>query len=656
MRQTLLSILFILAVGAFDRLAAQPFLASDDPAYSVRNLIDVNSEKDDYAPFVTPNGSWLYFTSSRLGSADLYRSQRVEGSPPVFDTATLLKESGVNTERDDGILSIPVPSKLSMRLDNLVEPTGDVLGVMASGSQTRHNYTGLFTFRISRDGSRISDLRELVELNSGKWESQPSISPDGSFLIFTSTRPEGEGGKDLWIARSNGDGTFGSPQNLGPSVNTDEDEVSPFIAPDGRSLFFSSNGHEGRGGFDIYITSMEPEGTWSTPKNLGPMINSDANELFYYGVNRNVSYFVSDRDGGQGGLDIYEGSFNPFLPGYGYVNLSVIDTTYGTGIPGELSVIERSSGQEITVADVDSDGSGSVWLYSGYDYMIRLKPRGFDTTIALDVTGLGADERRRLQVRLATPPPPPPPPAPMIAEPTAPPPPPGPPRMPPDGPGVLPPPPPPPPVVAIDFEGLSVPLFVSGYYRLNTLVNLEDLKRRQIDGGDLADLEYIEDLTSDQPAYERYRAQAKEVESIIGDFYRTAVNEFFPRFDSLRKPNEYLEITVYGYADPRPIYGQFTEDIPVTFETSDGGTFSMSGGSELDNFRLAGLRAWFAVQYFDRLFRDSAPAPTNPYVRLMNQNAVRWRIVSGDVDNVTGNTMADKRRIHVTVQKLEEGE
>lgn len=651
MRQTLLSTLLFLTGALTAHLTAQPFLASDDPAYAVRNLAEINSEKDDYAPFVTPNGAWLYFTSSRDGSADLYRSARNgEGTP--FGAPALLEESGVNTERDDGILSIPVPSELSMRLDNRAELQEDVLGVMASGSQRRNNYTGLYTFRINRDGSRISDLKELVELNSGSWESQPSIAPDGSFVVFTSTRRGGHGGKDLWVARRTRSGAFGAPVSLGPTVNTEKDEISPFIAPDGRSLFFASDGHDGVGGFDIYLTRLDAAGRWSAPVNLGPMINSKANELFYYGVNRNISYFVSDREGGAGGLDIYEGSFNPFLPGYGYVRLAVVDTTYGTGIPGEITVVEQSSGREIVNDLVDADGSGSVWLYSGYDYTIRLRPRGFDTTVVLGVAGLGADERRRIDVRLATPPPPPPPPVPTIAEPSVPPPPPGPPPMPPEGPTGTPPPPPPPPVVAIDFEGLNVPLFVSGYYRLNTLVNLEELRRRQ-EGGDLAGLEYIENVAVNERVLGRYREQAKEVESIIGEFYRTAMNDFFPRFDSLRRENEYLEITLYGYADPRPIYGEFVEDYPVAFEMADGGTFRMGKGSELDNFRLAGLRAYFAYRYFDQLFRQSAPAAANPYVRLLEQNALRWRIVSGNVDNVTGNTLADKRRIHVTVQKLE---
>jgi hypothetical protein len=80
----------------------------------------------------------------------------------------------------------------------------------------------------------------------------------------------------------------------------------------------------------------------------------------------------------------------------------------------------------------------------------------------------------------------------------------------------------------------------------------------------------------------------------------------------------------------------------------------MGKGSELDNFRLAGLRAFFAVEYLDKLFRDAAAQGRDEYIRLRQANAVRWRIVSGEVDAVSGNTLADKRRIHVTVQRLKD--
>lgn len=646
-----LPVLFLLLCAS---AAAQPFIVPDDPEFAWRNLEQLNTGEDDYAPFVTPNGGWLYYTSSQEGSADLYRATRILGDTIVYGESSPIAESGVNTPRDDGIVSVPIPLEAGFGdLSEATAPSDRVTGVMASGSQVRNGYTGLFTFTMTPDGSQIDDLRELVELNSGVWESQPSISSDASFVVFTSTRGGGEGGKDLWMATRGADGSYGAPTNLGGAINTECDEISPFIAPDGMTLFFASNGRDdSRGGFDIYLSQRDLDGSWGVPVNLGSLINSSADELFFYGVSRRTCYFVSDRSGGKGGLDLYEGSFNPFLPGYANIYVSIVDTTYGTPVPGRLRL--RVDGQERIIDEEDiAPSGGSIWVYSGRRYELEVLPEGFDTVVVLPIDPPSTDERRRLRVAVASPPPPPPPPAPSIIEPVAPPRPPGPPPPPPAGPSA-PPPPPPPPIIAIDFEGIDVPLFVSGYYRPNTLVNLEELKRRQGEGGDLSDRTYIENVVDDTRAYGRYREQAMRVETILGDFYRRAVNEYFPAFDTLREEGEYLEIRVYGYADPRPIYGQFAEDVAVTFEMADGRPFSMTKGSELDNFRLAGLRAFFAVRYFDRLFRESAPAASNAYVRLVEQGAVRWRIISGSVDNVTGNTNADKRRIHVTIQRLEE--
>ena len=637
-------------------LSAQPFIVPDDPDFAWRNLEALNSEADDYAPFVTPDGGWLYFTSSREGSADLVRSAREIGDTIDYGELMPINESYVNTPRDDGILSVPIPMEAGIGdLSSATMPAGSVIGVMASGSQLRDGYTGLYTFSMTRDGSTIDDLRELVELNSGVWESQPSISSDASVVVFTSTRDGGQGDKDLWIAERKSDGSYAAPTNLGAAVNTKCDDISPFLAPDGMSLFFASNGRDDSyGGFDLYLSQRSLDGSWGAPKNLGRLINSAADELFFYGVSRQTCYFVSDRAGGKGGLDVYEGSFNPFLPGYANIFVEIIDTTYNRPVAGVISARLAGADAHFQRKEIDTEG-GSVWVYAGYDYAIDVMPEGFDTVITLPIDPApSGNERRRMRVAIASPPPPPPPPAPSIIEPVAPPRPPGPPALPPNGPSAPPPPPPPPPIIAIDFEGIDVPLFVSGYYRPNTLVNLEELKRRQGGGGDLADRSYIENISDAGRSYERYRKQALRVETILGDFYRRAVNEYFPAFDTLRQENEYLEIRVYGYADPRPIYGQFAEDFDVEFEMADGRPFAMSEGSELDNFRLAGLRAYFAVQYFDALFRESAPADRNPYVRLVEQGAVRWRMISGSVDNVTGNTLADKRRIHVTVQRLED--
>ena len=652
MRYITLALLTLMTVGV---VQAQPFLVFDDPEFVVRNLEVVNSEQDDYAPFATPNGEWLYFTSSRLESADLFRSRRFAAEGIHHEAPEVLRESSVNTMKDDGILSVPVPPEVQIDYAGMeggnVGWSRPMTGVMASGSQVRHSYTGLYTFTMAADGSSISDVVELTSLNSRKWESQPTISSDGTFIIFTSTRKGGVGDKDLWISYRRLDGSFGTPENLGRPVNTGDDEISPFIAPDGRTLYFASNGHEGRGGFDIFITQRDESGNWSTPKNLGNLINSEADDLFFYGINRNTCYFVSDRDGGKGGLDIYEGSFNPFMPGYANVRVRILDTTVMRYVKGRVEVTEERFDRTLVGEEIDTVNGGSVWLYSGFPYKLFIKPVGFDTAFTYDLTAMKADEEKEILFKVASPPPPPPPPLPEIAEPTPPPTPPGPPPMPPDGPS-MPPPPPPPPLIALDFAGISVPLFVSGYYRLNTLVALEDLKRRQEEGGDLRDRDYIDNIANNKRLYEEYKKMALDVESVIGNFYRDCMNLYFPAFDTLRDPGEYLELTVYGYADPRPILGQFGEDIEVTFETKDGISFSMRKDSEIDNFRLAGLRAWFAVQYLDQLFREAAEKGNDVYVRLRRNDAVRWRIVSGDVDDVTGNTLADKRRIHITIQRL----
>ena len=646
--------LALLSVVFASTLNAQPFLVFDDPQFVVRNLETVNSEQDDYAPFATPNGEWLYFTSARLESSDIFRSRRYVGGEIHHDAPEALRESSVNTTKDDGILSVPVPIEAQINYadtNGVVTWPGSVTGVMASGSQERHFYTGIYTFTMSADGSSVTDIVELTSLNSGKWESQPTIASDGSFIIFTSTRRGGSGNKDLWIAYRQGDGSYGAIENLGKTVNSKCDDISPFIAPDGRTLFFSSNGHEGFGGFDLFVTQRDEGGSWSTPKNLGNMINSEADELFYYGVNRNLCYFVSDREGGKGGLDIYEGNFNPFMPGYANVRVRIQDTTVMRYVEGRVEVTEDRFGQTLIGEKIDSVGGGSVWLYSGYPYKLYIKPAGFDTAFVYDLTAMKANEEKEILFKVASPPPPPPPPLPEIAEPTPPPAPPGPPPMPPDGPS-LPPPPPPPPLIALDFAGISVPLFVSGYYRLNTLVALEDLKRRQVEGGDLSDRDYIDNVARNPKLYNNYKSMALDVESVIGDFYRDCINLYFPAFDTLRESGEYLELTVYGYADPRPILGQFGEDIEVTFETESGIEFSMRKDSEIDNFRLAGLRAWFAVQYLDQLFREAGDKGNDIYIRLRQSGGIRWRIVSGDVDAVSGSTLADKRRIHITIQRL----
>jgi outer membrane protein OmpA-like peptidoglycan-associated protein len=144
------------------------------------------------------------------------------------------------------------------------------------------------------------------KVNTKYWESQPSISSDGKTIYFTSNRPGGQGGMDIWKTEMISEGVFSDPVNLGDVVNTPFDEISPFIHFDQKTLYFSSDGHLGMGGRDLFYAKMQPNGTWNTPVNLGYPINSYKDESgIFINAQGSVAYFASNRPGGFGGLDIY---------------------------------------------------------------------------------------------------------------------------------------------------------------------------------------------------------------------------------------------------------------------------------------------------------------------------------------------------------------
>jgi outer membrane protein OmpA-like peptidoglycan-associated protein len=144
------------------------------------------------------------------------------------------------------------------------------------------------------------------------WNSQPSVSSDGQTLYFSSDRPGGMGKCDLYKTTKNDDGNWSPAVNLGPDINTAGDEKSPFIHSDSHTLYFSSNGWPGVGGFDIFYSRLDSNGKWTEPKNIGYPINSGGDDLgFFVSTDGKTGYFCSndpDRTNGEniGGYDIYQ--------------------------------------------------------------------------------------------------------------------------------------------------------------------------------------------------------------------------------------------------------------------------------------------------------------------------------------------------------------
>ncbi len=220
-----------------------------------------------------------------------------------------------------------------------------------------------------------------IKVNSGAWDSQPSISPDGKTLYFASAREGGKGNMDIWKTLKDDNGAWSKPVNLGDSINTNLSEMSPFIHPDGKTLYFTSNGHPGMGGMDIFYSKMKDDGTWSVPKNLGYPINT-FNDEGYLIVNArgNKAYFSSDKYGGAGGMDIY--CFDLYEEArptaVTYMKGTVYDAKTKKRLEAKFELIDLSTSQ-IVVSSVSDQQTGEfmVSLPTDRNYALNVSRNGY---------------------------------------------------------------------------------------------------------------------------------------------------------------------------------------------------------------------------------------------------------------------------------------
>lgn len=163
----------------------------------------------------------------------------------------------------------------------------------------------------SYNGANWSKTVKLNKnINTKSWESHGFISEDGNQLVFASDRPGGFGGLDLYVSRKvNGD--WGPAVNMGPEINTPFNEDRPFLINNGKTLFFSSQGHENLGGYDLFRSDLQSNGLWSDPENLGYPINTPDDDIFFMPVGNGKSGFMSrfKQTGGFGKEDIYRITF-----------------------------------------------------------------------------------------------------------------------------------------------------------------------------------------------------------------------------------------------------------------------------------------------------------------------------------------------------------
>ncbi|TCO08815.1 OmpA family protein [Natronoflexus pectinivorans] len=179
-----------------------------------------------------------------------------------------------------------------------------------------------------------------------------SVTNNGE-VFFVSDRPGGEGGKDIWVAQIKSSNRFSRPKNLGSTINTPLDEEAVYVTPDGRTLYFASNGHPGFGGFDVYKSKRASDGTWGEPVNLGYPINSPGDDMFYFPTSDPlVAFIASDRPGGFGGMDLYKVVKDTRVPFTFWGE--VTDVASGEILPARTTLIDLDSNQAVAVAISDS--------------------------------------------------------------------------------------------------------------------------------------------------------------------------------------------------------------------------------------------------------------------------------------------------------------
>ena len=350
---------------------------------TVAAMTELNSPADDFGGGVGLDTDLIFFTSGRkgaLGKHSVFWSRRSGGA---WGTPSLAPV--INTPESNGMPSI--------------SPGGQVMHFAGCdfgfGDCDIYRVTSGLQGNVAKETVPWTVPRNLgAGINGVYWDSQPSVAADGSLLVFSSNRPGGFGGRDIWISLRDQAGGWGPPINAGAAINTVFDEVTPSIAPDCRTLYFSSNGHPGIDGYDVYAVGLDPSAglqVVTEAENLGRPINSAAHDIaFSVGVDGSVVTLSSNRSGGLGGYDLYTVSTTPYeIEPLGIVEGRVTNVE-GQGLIADVEVVDLANGNVIGRFRTEpSSGRYRLVLRRGIRYAITAEAANYlYSTRMLSVPGL----------------------------------------------------------------------------------------------------------------------------------------------------------------------------------------------------------------------------------------------------------------------------
>lgn len=341
----------------------------------------INTDFNEYFPSLTADDNTLLYTRELRETIngvedrqeDFYISTKTNG---VWGLAQNMGRP-INTPTNEGAPTLSADGGTM-----IFTACHDEFG---SYGGTRRGNGSCDLFYSYKVGDKWSSPRNLGKtVNSYHWESQPSYSADGSTIYFVRSRKNRDGilePADIFMTQLQEDGSWSKPAKLSETINTPGHEASVMIHPDGQTLYFSSDGHMGMGGLDIFVSRKKPNGEWGKPINLGYPINTESDEnSLLVSTSGEIAYFASNREGGFGGLDLYSFELpeNVRPQPVTYLKGTVFDKNTKKPLEAVFELIDLETG-DVVVTSFSNPGNGDflVSLPAGKDYALNVSRNGY---------------------------------------------------------------------------------------------------------------------------------------------------------------------------------------------------------------------------------------------------------------------------------------
>ncbi len=326
----------------------------------------INSDDLEYCPIMSIDQSKLIF-SRRVGSSEFIMVCDMDSNKVASNCHELRSINLDNYEKGSITIS----------------PDGKTL-YFASKSRTESfgSYDLFYSVYDNEEWSRPHNLG--LRINDPTWDSQPSMSGDGQKIYFSSKRPGGFGGSDIYMSERGEDGRWKAAVNLGPEINSAGHDESPFIHPDHQTLYFRSNGHPGMGSYDLYLSRRSDDGTWGKAENLGYPVNTKANDgALSISLDGTKAYFTSDRmyerDDPNKNLDILSFDLDPEIrpnPST-FIQIQVTDQYTGKPLMTMVDVIDNINTEPLITTKTNQAGTALFSIPTNRSFAMHISKDGY---------------------------------------------------------------------------------------------------------------------------------------------------------------------------------------------------------------------------------------------------------------------------------------